>query len=72
MKIQTAWVYIIVFLMVTAVRAQELEVRNVRFENGFRSLRIPSRIAASTNNSATRNTASNRCSDNEIKTGRMR
>ena len=33
MKIQTAWVYIIVFLMVTAVRAQELEVRNVRFED---------------------------------------
>jgi hypothetical protein len=33
MKIQAAWKYFIVLLTVTAVKAQDLEVRNVRFED---------------------------------------
>ena len=33
MKTQTVCRYIIVLLMVTAARAQELEVKNVRFED---------------------------------------
>jgi len=33
MKIQTAWTYLIVFLMVSVVRAQELKVQNVHFED---------------------------------------